>query len=176
MALFPCPKRAVIPCPLSRRQSPTTATTTTSRVASRGLVAKRRCDLMGRRWCHWRCQVPGRFGRGFGRAPDVTPTAGGTQHDCRTFGCLRQAAGPSAATAVGEVHCCVMCFETEGRRHSRECDGGAVAEAPTHPRPWAPGAPRDNAGRRTDIPRHMDESEDPTRMDEVGSLKQRQQR
>ena len=40
--------------------------------------------------------VPGRFGRGFGRNPVLTPTAGGVHHDCRTFGCFRQAAGPSA--------------------------------------------------------------------------------
>ena len=37
-------------------------------------------------------------------------------------------------------------------------------------RPWAPGAPRDNAGLRTDVPRHMDESDDPTGMDEVDRL------
>ena len=114
--------------------------------------------------------APSQFGRGFGRAPNPTPAAGGIHHDCRTFGCLRQAAGPGAATAVGEVHCCVMCFETDGRRHSRECDGGATLEAPTRPRPWAPGAPRDNAGRRTDVPRHMDESDGPTGMDEIDSL------
>ena len=52
--------------------------------------------------------VPGRFGRGFGRKPDLTPTAGGIHHDCRTFGCFRQAAGPTAETAVGEIHCCLM--------------------------------------------------------------------
>ena len=39
------------------------------------------------------------------------------------------------------------------------------------PRPWAPGAPRDHAGRRTDMPRHMDESDDPTGMDEVDRAK-----
>ena len=105
--------------------------------------------------------VPGRFGRGFGRAPDVTPTAGGIHQDCRAFVCLRQAAGPAAATAVGVVHCCVPCFETEDRRHSWECDGALEAPSGTQ-RPWAPGAPRDNAGRRTDVPRHMDESDHPT--------------
>ena len=112
--------------------------------------------------------VPGRFGRGFGRKPDLTPTAGGIHHDCRTFGCFRQAAGPTAETAAGEIHCCLMCFETDGGRHSRECDGGATLEAPRGTqRPWAPGAPRDNAGGRTDVPLHMDESDDPTGMDEV---------
>ena len=115
--------------------------------------------------------VPGRFGRGFARKPDVTPTAGGLQHDCRTFGCTRQAAGPSAATAVGEVHCCVLCFETEGGRHSRGCDGGAALEAPSGTqRPWAPGAPRDNTGLRTDVPLRMDESDDPTGIGEVDRL------
>ena len=65
--------------------------------------------------------VPGRFGRGFGRKPDVTPTAGGIQHDCRTFGCFRQAAGPAGGpTAVGIAHCCVLCFQTEGGRHMTE--------------------------------------------------------
>ena len=114
--------------------------------------------------------VPGRFGRGFGRAPDATPTAGGLQHDCRTFGCFRQAGGPAAATAVGVLHCCLVCFETEGRRHSRECDG---TNGPTGmQRPWAPAAPRDDAGRRTDVPLHMDESDDPSGMDEIDSLKQ----
>ena len=114
--------------------------------------------------------VPGRFGRGFGRAPDVTPTAGGLQHDCRTFGCFRQAGGPAAATAVGVLHCCLVCFETEGRRHSRACDG---TEGPSGTqRPWAPAAPRDDAGRRTDVPLHMDESDDPSGMDEIDSLKQ----
>ena len=83
--------------------------------------------------------VPGRFGRGFGRSPHVTPTAGGIHHDCRTFGCFRQAAGPAAATAVGVVHCCVECFESEGGRHSRDCDGALEAPSGTQ-RPWAPGA------------------------------------
>ena len=48
---------------------------------------------------------------------------------------------------------------TEARRRRRRGDlqlGGA-------------GAPRDNAGRRTDVPRHMDESDDPAGMDEVDS-------
>ena len=121
--------------------------------------------------------VPGRFGRGFWRKPDIAPTAGGIHHDCRAFGCFRQAAGPGAETAAGMVHCCVPCFETEGARHRRDCDGGAALEAPRGTqRSWAPGAPRDNAGVRTDVPRHMDESDDPMGMDEVGSLKQRQQR
>ena len=115
--------------------------------------------------------VPGRFGRGFGRAPHVAPTAGGIHHDCRTFGCFRQAAGPAAATAIGAVHCCVECFESEGGRHSRDCDGALEAPSGTQ-RPWAPGVPRDNAGRRIDVPRHMDESDDPSGMDEIDSLKQ----
>ena len=118
--------------------------------------------------------VPGRFGRGFGRAPYVTPTAGGIHHDCRTFGCFRQAGGPAATTAIGVVHCCVECFESDGERHSRDCDGALEAPSGTQ-RPWAPGAPRDDAGRRTDVPLHMDESDDPSGMDEVDSLKQRQQ-
>ena len=55
--------------------------------------------------------------------------------------------------------------------------GGATLEAPRGTqRPWAPGAPRDHVGVRTDVPRYMDESDDPTGMDEVDSLKQRRQR
>ena len=107
--------------------------------------------------------VPGQFGGGFGRAPDVAPTAGGIHHYCRTFGCFRQAPapGPGSVTAArhpeGEFHCCVMCLGTDGRQHNRDCDGGVAAEAPQRPLPWAPGAPRGHAGRRTDVPRHMDE-------------------
>ena len=71
--------------------------------------------------------VPGRFGRGFGRTPGVTPTAGGVHHDCRTFGCFRQAAGPGSATAArhpaGEFHCCVMCLGT-----ALECSSGAKVD------------------------------------------------
>ena len=111
--------------------------------------------------------VPGRFGRGFfGRTPHVTPTAGGVHHDCRTFGCFRQAAGPGSATAArhpaSEFHCCGMCIGTDGRQRNRDCDGGVATESLQRPRPWAPGAPRDHAGRRADVPRHMDEPDDPT--------------
>ena len=114
--------------------------------------------------------VPGRFGRGFGRAPYVTPTAGGIQHDCRTFGCLRQAGSTAAVAAGTVVHCCVECFESNGERHSRECDHLSTPSGAQ--RPWAPATLPpgvDPEGRRI---RHMDESDDPSGMDEVDSLKQ----
>ena len=65
------------------------------------------------------------------------------QHDCRTVGCRRQAPGPfpPAACGVRELHCCVRCYDSNGERHSRECDGSTadLSEAPseTH-RPSAP--------------------------------------
>ena len=113
-----------------------------------------------------------RFGRGLGRAPYVTPTAGGVQHDCLIFGCSRQA-GSTAAVASGTVvHCCVECFEANGVRHSRECDRLATPSGAQ--RPWAPttvpcGVVTDPEGRRI---LHMDESDDPSGMDEVDGREQ----
>ena len=56
-------------------------------------------------------------------------------HDCRTVGCLRQAPGPfpPAAGGIRELHCCVRCYDTNGGRHSRECDGSTtdLPEAPS---------------------------------------------
>ena len=45
-------------------------------------------------------------------------------HDCRTAGCRRQAPGPFPPSVCGirELHCCVHCYDTNGARHSRECD------------------------------------------------------
>ena len=45
-------------------------------------------------------------------------------HDCRTAGCRRQAPGPFPPSVCGirELHCCVHCYDTNGTRHSRECE------------------------------------------------------
>ena len=69
-------------------------------------------------------------GRRSARLTSTTETGDGSisapapLHNCRTVGCLRQATGPfsPAACGVRELHCCLRCYGTDGRRHSRECN------------------------------------------------------
>ena len=119
---------------------------------------------------------PGAFGREFGRPPAATDGGGLWQHDCRTEGCFRPTSGPSSLIAVshpaGQFHCCVLCINTEGRMHDRECGARSVpggryrgaAAASNH---------RDNDGRRIDIPRRMDQTDGACdfHIDEIDSLK-----
>ena len=56
--------------------------------------------------------------------PEVTGDGAKPYHDCRTAGCRRQAPGPFPPSVCGirELHCCVHCYDTNGTRHSRECE------------------------------------------------------
>ena len=56
--------------------------------------------------------------------PEVTGDGAMPYHDCRTAGCRRQAPGPFPPSVCGirELHCCVHCYDTNGTRHSRECE------------------------------------------------------
>lgn len=62
-------------------------------------------------------EAPGQFGRGW-------PTWWVASHDCLTAGCFRLTPGPflPAACGVAELHCCVLCYQTHGGRHSRFCE------------------------------------------------------
>ena len=61
--------------------------------------------------------------------PEVTGDGAMPYHYCRTADCRRQAPG-SYGGGVRELHCCVHCHDTNGRRHSRECEAYTADNPP----------------------------------------------
>ena len=60
---------------------------------------------------------------------------------CRTASCRRQAPGPFPPSVCGqrELHCCLHCCDTNGRRHSRQCEAYTTDNPPPPDDPDEPG-------------------------------------
>ena len=58
---------------------------------------------------------------------------------CRTASCRRQAPGPFNTCGQRELHCCLHCCDTNGGRHSRQCEAYTTDNPPPSDDPDEPG-------------------------------------
>ena len=64
--------------------------------------------------------------------PEVTGDGAKPYTYCRTASCRRQAPGPFPPSVCGvrELHCCLHCCDTNGTRHSRQCEAYTTDNPP----------------------------------------------